>query len=35
MSLIAMGQAARQTMRAHHWGAVVERFESVLCEAIG
>ena len=33
--LPAMGRAARQTMRAHHWGAVVERFESVLCEAIG
>lgn len=32
--LPAMGLAARQTMRAHHWGAVVERFESVLCEAI-
>jgi glycosyltransferase involved in cell wall biosynthesis len=33
--LPAMGRAARQTMRAHHWGTVVERFESVLCEAIG
>ncbi len=31
----AMGQAARQTMATHHWGSVVERFEAVVCEAIG
>jgi glycosyltransferase involved in cell wall biosynthesis len=29
-----MGRAARQTMTTHHWGAVVERFESVICEAM-
>lgn len=29
-----MGRAARQTMTMHHWGAVVERFESVICEAM-
>lgn len=33
--LPAMGQAARQTMATHHWGSVVERFEAVVCEAIG
>jgi glycosyltransferase involved in cell wall biosynthesis len=32
--LPGMGRAARHTMSSHHWGAVVERFESVLCEAM-
>lgn len=30
-----MGRSARQRLLNHHWGAVVERFEAVICEAMG
>ena len=33
--LPTMGAAARQALHGHHWGAVVERFEAVIREALG
>ncbi len=33
--LAAMGAAARLALRENHWGAVVERFEAVIREALG